>query len=134
MKLDGRFKSKRVKVVEELSPDLPKIQADDDRLNQVFENLLKHAIVSMPEGETLTLSTGQMDDHLVVTLRHKVYRLSDEDLEQFFFPHIENETEWAILDLPLSKIIIHRHGGKVDLIRDRDDILVMKIEFPMRLA
>jgi PAS domain S-box-containing protein len=134
MKLDGRLKSKRVKVVEQLSPDLPKIQADDDRLNQVFENLLKHAIVSMPEGETLTLSTGQMDDHLVVTLRHKFYRLSDDDLEQFFFPHIEDETEWTILDLPLSKIIIHRHGGNVDLIRDRDDILVMKIEFPMRLA
>jgi nitrogen-specific signal transduction histidine kinase len=73
-----------------------------------------------------------MDDNVIVTLRHKVSHLSDEDLEQFFFPHIEEEPESTVLDLPLSKIIIHRHGGKVDLYAEEENILTMRIEFPLR--
>jgi signal transduction histidine kinase len=132
MKLDGHLKSKGISVVEELSPSISKIQGDEDKLNQAFESVLRHAIVSMPEGENLFLSTTQMDDQMVITLRHKVYHLSDDDLEQFFFPHIEEEPESTILDLPLSKIIIHRHGGKVDVFREEDNIVIMKIQFPLR--
>ena len=131
---DGRLKSKGIGVVEELSPNVPKIQGDKDKLTQAFESVLKHAIVSMPEGESLFLSAAQMDDILAITLRHKVSHLSDEDLEQFFFPHIEEEPESTVLDLPLSKIIIHRHGGKVDLQREDDNILTMRIEFPLKGA
>jgi PAS domain S-box-containing protein len=132
MKLDGHLKSKGISVVEELSPSISKIQGDEDKLNQALESVLRHAIVSMPEGENLFLSTTQMDDQMVITLRHKVYHLSDDDLEQFFFPHIEEEPESTILDLPLSKIIIHRHGGKVDVFREEDNVVIMKIEFPLR--
>jgi len=32
-------------------------------------------------------------------------------------------------DLPLSKIIIHRHGGKIDVLRKGKDI-VLRIELP----
>jgi len=35
---------------------------------------------------------------------------------------------------PLSKIILHRHNGKVDLIRENGNILVMKIELPIGLT
>jgi PAS domain S-box-containing protein len=131
---DDHLKSKGISVVEELSPSVPKIQGDKDKLTQAFESVLKHAIVSMPEGESLFLSTTQMDDNLAITLRHRLSHLSDEDLEQFFFPHIEEEPESTVLDLPLSKIIIHRHGGKVDLQREDDNILTMRIEFPLKGA
>ena len=133
-RLKDRLKSKNIKVVEELSLDAPEIQADDDKLNKAFENLLKHAIITMPAGESLFISTNHMGEQFIVTFRHKVIHLSDEDMEQFFFPHIEDKTEWTIPDLPLSKIIIHRHGGKIDLFREREDILVMKIELPIRLT
>ncbi|MGD9075776.1 MAG: cache domain-containing protein [Desulfobacteraceae bacterium] len=133
-KLDNQLKSKDIRVVEELSPSVPLIKGDEDKLDQAFESLLKHAIVSTPKGEILLLSTTQMDDTLVVTLRHKLSHLSDEDLEQFFFPHVEEEPESTVLDLPLSKIIIHRHGGKVELNPEEGNILTMRIEFPLKRA
>jgi nitrogen-specific signal transduction histidine kinase len=115
-------------------PDLPRIQADKERLDQALENLLKHAIVSMPKGEHLALTTSQSGDRVVVTMTHKVHRLSEDDLDKFFFPHIEGEMSWEILDLPLSKIIIHRHGGKVDLIREGNNVLTLRIELPLRIG
>jgi PAS domain S-box-containing protein len=131
MKQEGLLKSKSIRIVEEFLPSVPLIQGDEVKLSQAFESLLKHAIVSMPEGETLFLSTTQMNDNVIITLRHRVSHLSDEDLEQFFFPHIEEEPESTVLDLPLSKIIIHRHGGRVALYAEVENILTMRIEFPL---
>jgi PAS domain S-box-containing protein len=134
IKMDELLKSRGIGIAENLQPDVHKIQADEERLNQAFENLLKHAIVSTPEGEKLFLSTSEMGDRVVVILRHKVHRLSEDDLDKFFFPHIEDEAAWMILDLPFSKMIIHRHGGKVDLTREGENVLQMRIELPMRFG
>jgi hypothetical protein len=71
---------------------------------------------------------------VVITMTHKVRHLSEDDLDKFFFPHIEEETSWEILDPPLSKIIIHRHGGKVDLIREGKNVVTLRIELPLRLG
>ncbi|MBN2125950.1 MAG: HAMP domain-containing protein [Deltaproteobacteria bacterium] len=132
-KLEGTLKAKRIEVFRKLAGDLPTIRADEERLSHCLENLLKHAIISTPDGEGLAVSTSREGDRLVVLLRHRVSRLSEDDLEKFFFPHIEDEAEWALLDLPLSKIIIHRHGGKVDLIREGESILILRIELPITL-
>jgi PAS domain S-box-containing protein len=122
------------RVVTNLQRDLAKIQADGERLGQALGNFLKHAIVSMPEGEDVYLTTSQAGDRVVVTITHKVHRLSEDDLDKFFFPHIEEKMSWESLDLPLSKIIIHRHGGKVDLVRDESNVLTLRIELPLRLG
>ena len=132
--LDGLLQSRKIEVVSVLPPHMPKIQGDEKRLNQALENLLRHAIVSTPEGEKFYLSVDRIEDHLEITFRHKVARLSKDDLEKFFFPHIEDWTDSTILDLPLSKIIIHRHNGKVDLIRENGNMLIMKIELPIGLT
>ena len=133
VKLNEFLKSKGIEVVEDLQIDVPEIQGDHERLSQAFESILKHAIVSMPEGDRLFISTRKVDDQIVVTFRHNVPHLSDDDLEQFFYPHLEEKEEWTILELPLSKIIIHRHGGKVVVFRKKDNVLEMKIEFPINL-
>jgi PAS domain S-box-containing protein len=126
------FEKKGRRILTRFQPDLPTIQGDKQKLDQAFENLLKHAIVSMPEDGTLLLSTGQLGDRVVVVLNHRVHRLSQDDLDKFFFPHIEEEMGWEILDLPLSRIIIHRHGGKLDLIREGSNELTLRIELPVR--
>lgn len=47
--------------------------------------------------------------------------------EKFFFPQPDEEMGWDVLDLPFSKIVIHRHGGKVKLDREGENV-VMRIE------
>ena len=130
--LDELIQSREIDVVTHLPSEATKIQGDEEKLNQAFENLVKHAVVSTPEGGRLFLSSTLLGDRFVVTLRHKVRRLSEDDLDRFFFPHIEDESEWTVMDLPFAKIVIHRHGGKVDLIRDGENMLVMRIELPIK--
>jgi signal transduction histidine kinase len=128
--LGDLMKAKGIHAILDLMPGLPLIQADEERLNQAFENLIKHAIVSTPNGEELVISSSRLGDRVVIQLQHKVHRLSEDDLDKFFFPHIEETREWTVVGLPLSRIIIHRHGGKVDLLREGENKLVLRIELP----
>ncbi len=130
--LEDLMRAKGIDVILDLMPGLPLIQADEQRLNQAFENLIKHAIVSTPAGERLSISSDRLGDRVVIHLRHKVHRLSEDDLDKFFFPHIEETGEWTIMDLPLSRIVVHRHGGKVDLFQDGENAVVLRIELPER--
>ncbi len=126
------LKIKKVEAVPDLYPGPLVILADEERLLQAFENLIRHAVVSTPEGEKLVVSSSRSGDRAVVRLRHKVHRLSEDDLDKFFFPHVEETREWTVVDLPLSRIVIHRHGGKIDLSRDGESAVVLKIELPVK--
>ncbi|MBW1771973.1 MAG: PAS domain S-box protein [Deltaproteobacteria bacterium] len=131
-RLQDVIEERRIRVVMEHSENIPKIRADKEKLTQAFGSIFKHAAVSMPSGEDLHISTSREGDQVMVTFRHNVVRLSEDDLEKFFFPHVENEPAWTVEDLPLSKIIIHRHGGTVDLAREGEGPLIMSIRFPLK--
>jgi PAS domain S-box-containing protein len=130
-RMRGLAVSRNVRIREELDPQLPVVHGDEDRLNQAMESLIKHAIVTMPPEDTLEVRSLAEGDRVVIRFTCKGSRVSDGDLEQFFFPHLEQNPEESVLDLPLSKIIIHRHGGRVRVFRD-GDLLVTEIELPLR--
>jgi len=130
-KMQGLARSRNVAIREDLDARLPAIHADEERLNQAMESLIKHAVVSMPPEDTLEVRSRAERDHVLVRFTFKGERVSDDDLEQFFFPHLEQNPEESVLDLPLSKIIIHRHGGRVEVFRD-GDLLITEIELPLR--
>ena len=132
--LGSQIKAKKIDLSESLSPSIPTIHGDESRLNRAFESLLKHAVATTPPGEKLSLATSREGDHLQLTIRHRARALPDEDLEQFFFPRFTGKADPAVLDLPLSKVIIHRHGGKIDVFREAREMIVMKIELPIKTS
>jgi PAS domain S-box-containing protein len=131
--LDDLIKEKGIDLKVSLPSSVPRLHGDEGLLNKAIAALLKHAILSMAEGERLFLSMSDMHDHLVITIRHKGEALSEDDLDQFFFPRFAGRAGSAVLDLPLSKVIIHRHGGKIDVLREDGNMIVFRIELPLFL-
>jgi PAS domain S-box-containing protein len=132
--LDRLLESRNLEIVSDLESNIPDIEADHKILCQAVTNIIKHSIISSPPEENISVSTAFRDDEVVVTITNAFKHMSNADIEQFFFPHIEQKLEESVLDLPLSKIIIHRHGGKINLIKIGDNILKIIISFPMRTA
>ncbi len=127
------FDLKGIEMVTDLNPEIPVILADNERMSQALESLLKHATASVAPGEPIYISTDKVGDRIIVTVKHRVHNFSEDDLEKFFFPHMEEDSRGEILmDLPLSRIIIHRHGGTIDINLEKDNILVIRIELPIR--
>jgi len=130
--LENITSQKKIHVDQSLSPIIPKLQCDQGLLNRSFLSLIKHAVLSIAEKDKLFLSTGLENTHIIIKIKYKEESLSDKDLEQFFFPRFANDVGESSVDLPLSKVIINRHGGKVDLFREEGDYIEIRIELPNR--
>jgi PAS domain S-box-containing protein len=125
-----RMSEKKIQLETVLSPSISNIQGDTVFLERAFSCILKNEIINMPEGEKLFLSTESEAENVVITIRHDAKGLANEDLTQFFYPRFTGNAETTIHDLPLARVVIHRHGGKVDVLRDGEDV-VLRIELPV---
>ena len=56
--VSARAKTRGVEIVRELAPELPRIRANRNKLQQVLINLANNAIDAMPEGGSLFLATS----------------------------------------------------------------------------
>jgi hypothetical protein len=55
-----------------------------------------------------------------------------EDLEQFFLPRLPFEVSSRVLDLPLSRIIVNKHGWKIEVFRGEQDMIMVRLVLPIR--
>lgn len=102
----------------ELSPSLPVIQADKDRLRQVVLNLLNNAIKFTPAEGTITVRADTDGPNLVVAVQDTGRGISKEEQERLFEPYQQLERERSRLSglglgLSLSKKLVELHGGQI---------------------
>ena len=105
------------------------VSGDEIFLKRVFISLLKNAVLSMPEKGHLSLFTFLEGDNLVVLIRYTVKGVADDDVTQFFIPRFTGDAGTSVYDLPLSKVIIHRHGGQIEVNSENGE-MVVRIELP----
>jgi PAS domain S-box-containing protein len=133
--LEPQIKEKRIEPVFPQTVSVPLIQGDEGLLNRAFGSLLRHAIISIPEGEKLFISLELMNEFVEVKIRHRASSMAEEDLDQFFLPRFTGKRAGAgVLDLPLSKVIVHRHGGRIDVSGEDGNWISVKVELPLRAS
>jgi PAS domain S-box-containing protein len=107
-----------VVVVEKLAP-LPPVSMDSDQLKQVFINLITNALDAMPDGGTLTITTGVrgqgFGDQVEATVADTGIGMSLEEIERIFDPFYttKNDGRGTGLGLSVSRGIVEGHGGRI---------------------
>lgn len=104
----------------QMAPDLPVIQADNNRLKQVVINLVNNAIKYNREGGQITVSAQVDDGRLHVAVRDTGVGILPEDLtrlgEKFFRVRgASEETLGSGLGLAIAKQIVEFHGGQFNV-------------------
>ncbi|MCA9618004.1 MAG: PAS domain S-box protein [Myxococcales bacterium] len=100
-----------LKIAHEIEDGLPMIQASEDKLKQVFVNLVKNAIEAMPEGGTLEL-------HACAEGHGVCVKVSDtgpgipQDFD-VFLPFRSTKARGSGLGLSVVREIVEAHGGTV---------------------
>lgn len=96
---------------------LPVIQADVHRLRRAFTNLLDNAFKYSTAGDTITLSTGQTAQEVIVTIEDQGKGIDPEDLPYIFdMFHRGKATkgkDGSGVGLAVVKAIVEGHGGTV---------------------
>ncbi len=106
------------------------ISGDKNFLERALVSLLQNALFSMPEDSLLAVCTLLEGNCVAVLLRYPVKGVADDDVTQFFIPRLTGDLETNMHDLPLSKVIIHKHGGQIQVNREECD-MVVRIELPV---
>jgi signal transduction histidine kinase len=106
-------RAKNINIVKELSPSLPLITIDGNRLSQVFVNLTLNAIDAMPDGGTLTIKTFQDKNDIVIVFQDTGVGIPKADISKIFDPFFTTKEKGTGLGLAVSYDIIKKMNGSL---------------------
>ena len=104
----------------DLTPGLPRIEADGPRIAQVLNNLLSNAAKYSPESSTIRVTASENDSQVGISVTDEGRGLSADQLERLFRPYSrvqgtdgERSIAGAGLGLAICKGIVEAHGGRI---------------------
>jgi len=117
--LEHQFRVSKVRVEDDLYQDLPTIQGNSGRLQQVFLNLFLNAKDAMPEGGTLRVSTSN-GESVSVRVADTGTGIAQEHIQRIYDPFFTTKTtpqqgqnRGTGLGLSVTYGIIQEHAGKI---------------------
>ncbi len=109
-----------VALVVDLPPDLPMIEADGQRIEQVILNLLENAMRYTPSGKEIRIAAAAVEGGAVeVSVCDSGPGLSEDDLEHAFDrfyradPARARKSGGSGLGLAIAKAIVEAHNGRI---------------------
>jgi signal transduction histidine kinase len=106
--------AKYQELVVELSPGLPQVRVDRDRLLQVLTNLVGNAVKYTPKGGTITLRAKQVEGLVRLSVKDTGPGIAAKDVPHLFerFWRAAGTLERGTgLGLSIAKSIVEAHGG-----------------------
>lgn len=97
----------------DLAPDLPAVNADPDRMQQVFLNLIHNAAQAMPEGGRLTVSTHLEDGRVRFAFTDTGLGIAPEDQARIFEPLYTTKAKGFGLGLSIAQFLVDAHDGEI---------------------
>ena len=102
-------------VLIDLPPDLPRVMADRQRIEQVLNNLLVNAARHAPESTPIRVEAGRDGVHVAVAVIDEGRGIAPERLPQLFRRHggTADGADSFGLGLAICKGLVEAHGGRI---------------------
>jgi signal transduction histidine kinase len=109
---------RHIRVVLDLSKDVPPITGDPIQIEQVILNLVRNGLEAMDESpdnhRVLRVDTLRHDDGTIeVTVSDCGTGIGPQDLEKIFEPFFTTKIEGMGMGLAISRSIVQAHGGRL---------------------
>ena len=113
--------AKKIRLKLEIEPNLPHINADPDRVNQILVNLFSNAIKFTSAGGRITIKAKveEKGDFLEISVRDTGIGIPPEQLDKIFerFKHASSTSSLPLqgigLGLSITREIVKMHGGNI---------------------
>ena len=112
----GLAASSSVILATDLSPELPSIDADEERILEVLENLLGNAVKFTPASGTVTVGASARAGEVTIWVRDNGPGLEPEQLPHLFdrfWQGTRGDRRGAGLGLTICRAIVEAHGGRI---------------------
>ncbi len=111
---------------------IPRIAVDRTQMELAVETLVKKALNQMPEGAALTIATRGEEGMFKLFMRYPAPYVATDDIHDFFYPFTTSLTSYDPADLPLSKIIVDKHGGSLEVGVEKSGELWIHLFLPLQ--
>ena len=128
--------SRKMRIITETAPQLPKILANYEEIKQAFVNIVKNGFEAMSEGGEFVIKTSFKPDPdpgwiEIVFLDHGL-GIKEENLQFLFQPFFTTKPRGTGLGLAICKrIIVERHDGKINVESEEDRGTTIVVELPV---
>ncbi|MCH8098549.1 MAG: PAS-domain containing protein [Proteobacteria bacterium] len=126
-----------VKLATEIPDDLPALHIDERKLKQILLNLLSNAVKFTPEGGSVTVKTWfRPESGFVIQVADTGVGIALEDIPKALTPfgqvdsRIDRKYEGTGLGLPLTKSLVEKHSGSLDLQSEVGIGTTVTVRFP----
>ncbi len=113
------WNQRRVQIVAEIAPGLPRAQVDPQRLEQIVSNLLSNAVRHTPPGGLVAAAVVAVPGAVRVQIRDTGEGIAEKDMphifERFYRGRSEDDPSGAGLGLALVKELTEAMGGSVEM-------------------
>jgi signal transduction histidine kinase len=113
----------------------PTINADKEKLQQVFANVLDNAIDALEpvaEGRRIDLFIENGGRRAIVRLRDNGCGIPPEKLERIFNPFFTTKAKGTGLGMAISKKIVEAHEGSIDVVSEPGRGTEFAVALPLR--
>ncbi len=115
--------ARRIALVVEIPPHLPRVAADRIQLQQVLLNLVKNAmdaLAGQPQTRRrIVIAAGCLPEGRVeLSVRDSGEGIRPEDMDKLFEYYYTTRPEGLGMGLPLSRTIVEGHGGQIRVASD----------------
>ncbi|MBZ8181881.1 ATP-binding protein [Oscillatoria salina] len=111
---------KSLQLINHLEVDLPLVNADENRLQQIMYNLVGNGIKFTDSG-TVSVSATRQENYLKITVADTGIGISDEQLTKIFASFTQGDGSTARiyggtgLGLAIAKQLVELHGGQIEV-------------------
>lgn len=106
------------------------VMADDEKLRQVFWNVLRNSLEAMPKGGKVLVTAEELRGiHARIVIEDEGVGIEAERLDRLFEPFSENKNGLG-LGLPIAHKIVLEHGGRIDVFSKQGAGTKVIIELP----
>lgn len=108
---------KDIRVTKNLAPDMPEIMVDQNKMEQVFLNIILNAVQAMDNGRPreLTIVTSSKDGYCSASFADSGPGIPEAVMPHIFEPFFSTKPvgEGTGLGLSVSKSIVEQHDGRI---------------------
>ncbi len=130
------FKHRNIQVITHLA-ELPCFMADYYQMEQVFVNLFinaEQAMTAAGKGDRLVVTTGELDEYIVITVADNGPGIKPENLDKVFDPFFTTRAECGGTGLGLSIChgIVSEHGGSISVESEYGEGATFSVALPLK--
>jgi len=123
---------RRVRLLKRLSPEVPTLLLDNEKMRQVLVNVLSYALHSVPSGGRVRVETRAAQGAVQAEIAHDGPKVPGEVLDRLFVPFSTSRRYGAGVGLAMAYQIVREHGGEIRARSEGDWSSIVTIYLPTR--